>query len=174
MLYKENPPTNYRQELPNKILKAAMHEFKRRGVKAVKMDDIANLLGISKRTLYEIYSNKEELLLECVRMSEEESNMHMIEYGKDNNHNVIDIIIEFYKCQIQSVNGVSPAFFQELCKYSHVAEYLEANRATRNRKAKEFFVRGVREGYFLENIDFDIVLRIGQTSMEYAMRTEMY
>ena len=44
-------PTKYRQELKERILKTAMAEFKQRGVKAVKMDDIANKLSISKRTL---------------------------------------------------------------------------------------------------------------------------
>jgi len=49
-----------------------MTEFLHKGVKSVKMDDIANALAISKRTLYEIYSNKEELLLEAVHIHEEE------------------------------------------------------------------------------------------------------
>ena len=46
--------------------------------------------------------------------------------------------------------------------------------AVRNRNAKSFFMRGVREGFFCIDVDFDIVLRICQKSMEYAMRTEMY
>ena len=63
-MYKDNPQTAYKQELKEKILTSSMHEFLIHGVKSVRMDDIANSLGISKRTLYEIYSNKEELLLE--------------------------------------------------------------------------------------------------------------
>ena len=38
------------------------------------MDDIANELKISKRTLYEIYSNKEELLLEVCDVISKERN----------------------------------------------------------------------------------------------------
>ena len=173
-MYKENPQTNYRIELSGKILRTAMHEFLHRGVKSVKMDDIANLLGISKRTLYEIYSNKEELLLECVRMHEEECDRQMAEYGNSPKHSVIDIIIEFYKHQIEGVNGVSPIFFYDLHRYHSVIEYFEQKRQLRNKNAKEFFMRGVHEGYFRSDIDFDIVLRIGQESMDYAMRTEMY
>lgn len=66
-MYKGSSQTCYKLELRNRILKAAMTEFLHKGVKSVKMDDIANTLAISKRTLYEIYSNKEELLLEAVR-----------------------------------------------------------------------------------------------------------
>lgn len=57
--------TEYRKELKGKILEVALCEFKQKGIRAVKMDDIARMLTISKRTLYEIYPNKEELLLEC-------------------------------------------------------------------------------------------------------------
>lgn len=57
-MHKESSQTCYKLELRNRILKAAMTEFLHKGVKSVKMDDIANALAISKRTLYEIYSNK--------------------------------------------------------------------------------------------------------------------
>lgn len=173
-MYRESSQTNYRIELPEKILNIAMQEFLHRGIKSVKMDDIANLSGISKRTLYEIYSNKEELLLECVRKHEEEYDHHMQEYCNEENRSVIDIIIEFYKFQIEGVSDISPVFFQELHKYHNVVEFFEKKRSQRNINAKEFFVRGVNEGFFRSDVDFDIVLRIGQASMEYAMRTEMY
>ena len=46
-------PQAYREELKQRIIDVAMKEFWQKGVKAVKMDDIANDLSISKRTLYE-------------------------------------------------------------------------------------------------------------------------
>lgn len=52
--------TVYRENLKIKILDTSMQLFKQKGIRAVKMDDIANDMGISKRTLYEIYSNKED------------------------------------------------------------------------------------------------------------------
>ena len=148
-MHKDNPQTHYRTELPGKILNTAMREFLHRGVKSVKMDDIANLLGISKRTLYEIYSNKEDLLLECVRLQEEENDRHMVEYSNVPNHSVIDIFIEFYKHQIEGVSNVSPAFFQDIHKYKTVMDFYEKKREVRNRDAKSFFLRGVKEGYFM-------------------------
>ena len=65
--------TSYRQTLKQKILATAMMLFSERGIKAVKMDDISNHLSISKRTLYEIYDNKEDLLFECLKNRFEES-----------------------------------------------------------------------------------------------------
>ncbi len=37
------------------------------GIKSIRMDDIAHTLGISKRTLYEMFADKEELIYLCMR-----------------------------------------------------------------------------------------------------------
>lgn len=47
----------YRQELKDRIISYAMPEFYKRGVKAVKMDEISQGLHVSKRTVYEIFGD---------------------------------------------------------------------------------------------------------------------
>ena len=173
-MYKGSSQTCYKLELRNRILKAAMTEFLHKGVKSVKMDDIANTLAISKRTLYEIYSNKEELLLEAVRIHEQEFNDHMLQYSLDKNHNVMDIIIEFYKKKLLSIADVSPLFLVELRKYKQVVEYLERMNAERHNNALLFFHRGVKEGFFRSDLNFDIILKTSSASVNYAMETQMY
>ena len=49
------------------IVDSAMEMFVRQGIKAVRMDDIAKELGVSKRTLYELFGDKEELLYLCLK-----------------------------------------------------------------------------------------------------------
>ena len=173
-MYKGSSQTCYKMELRNRILKAAMTEFLHKGVKSVKMDDIANTLAISKRTLYEIYSNKEELLLEAVRIHEQEFNDHMLQYSLDKNHNVMDIIIEFYKKKLLSIADVSPLFLVELRKYKQIVEYLERMNAERHNNALLFFRRGVKEGFFRSDLNFDIILKTSSASANYAMETQMY
>lgn len=173
-MYKGSSQTCYKLELRNRILKAAMTEFLHKGVKSVEMDDIANTLAISKRTLYEIYSNKEELLLEAVRIHEQEFNDHMLQYSLDKNHNVMDIIIEFYKKKLLSIADVSPLFLVELRKYKQVVEYLERMNAERHNNALLFFRRGVKEGFFRSDLNFDIILKTSSASVNYAMETQMY
>lgn len=172
-MYKGSSQTCYKLELRNRILKAAMTEFLHKGVKSVKMDDIANALAISKRTLYEIYSNKEELLLEAVRIHEQEFTDHMLQYSLDTNHNVMDIIIEFYKKKLLAAD-VSPLFLMELRKYKQVVDFLEKQNAERHNNALLFFKRGVREGFFRSDINFDIILKTSSASANYAMETQMY
>jgi len=53
-------------DIKKKIVITASHQFEKNGCKRITMDDIAHELGISKRTLYEHFSNKEELLRACL------------------------------------------------------------------------------------------------------------
>ena len=54
------------------VVQAAAKAFTRKGVKTVRMDDIAADLSISKRTLYELFHDKEDLLLDVMRLHREE------------------------------------------------------------------------------------------------------
>ena len=49
-----------------KIVEHVSKMIKAVGVKSVRMDDVASSLGMSKRTLYEMFGDKEELLSESI------------------------------------------------------------------------------------------------------------
>ena len=53
-----------RRELRKRIIETAMGLFSKQGIRSVTMDDIAATFGISKRTLYEVFADKESLLIE--------------------------------------------------------------------------------------------------------------
>ena len=53
-------------DIKDKIIQGATEQFMLYGVKSVTMDDIANALGMSKRTIYEHFTNKKELLMDVV------------------------------------------------------------------------------------------------------------
>lgn len=167
-------PTAYRQELHERILTAAMDEFRSRGVRAVKMDDIAAKLAISKRTLYEIYENKETLLLEALKMHEAQMDAHMSKYVEDGSHNVIETIIEYYDIHIQHTAEVNPVFYEELHRYPGVLAYFEQKHVERMRSQRLFFQRGVAEGLFRGDVDYNILSRIADATIDYVMRTQMY
>ena len=59
-----------------RIVETASQLFNSRGLRGVTMDDIANTLHISKRTLYETFANKEELLAECLMMVHDDIEEH--------------------------------------------------------------------------------------------------
>ena len=85
--------TAYRRALKGRILDAALKAFIERGVKAVRMDDVAQSLSISKRTLYEIYKDKEELLYQSILKFDQDSKRSMAAFVQQA-PSVMDIIIE--------------------------------------------------------------------------------
>jgi len=58
--------SQYKLGLRDKIVDVAMKLFIKKGIRLVRMDDVAHKLGISKRTIYELYEKKEDLLYEVV------------------------------------------------------------------------------------------------------------
>ena len=173
-MHKINVQTEYREQLKDRILNLAMQEFYVNGIKRVKMDDIAKKLVISKRTLYEIYNKKENLLLEGIKMSECLCENHMEKFQQEKTPDVMDILVEFYKVQMERVRMINPLFFVELYKYSKIVSYLNKQHELRRHKSQKFFVRGVRDGYFRDDIDYGLVERFSTATMEYVMDNKLY
>lgn len=110
-------PTEYRQQLRQRIIAIATHEFESKGIKSVKMDDIAQILSVSKRTVYEIFDNKADLVLECVRHDLDITDKEIEDFAKSPGHNVIDIMLYFYELKMNRMSRIVPTYFIELEKY---------------------------------------------------------
>lgn len=50
-----------------RIIEQTAKMFAELGIKSIRMDDIAHALGMSKRTLYEMFHDKEELIYLCMK-----------------------------------------------------------------------------------------------------------
>ena len=166
--------TTYRFELKHRILQTAMSLFKKQGIKSVKMDDISAALGISKRTLYEIYNNKEDLLLEGVKDDHERSLQELMAFAEEGGHNEIEIVMKFVQMRMKDLNGINPLFFSEMHRYRRVVDFLQEQHEHQSLKSLEFIREGVRHGYFLPELNYDIVVSMGEAVMNHVMGTKLY
>lgn len=169
-----NTPTAYRQQLRKRILDVAAQEFRTKGIKSVKMDDIANLLSISKRTLYEIYDNKEQLLMESVREEFQDFDRSMQEVCDNPDLNVIDVVIEFYKLKIRSMSMVVPTYYYDLQKYPDILDWLNSQRSQRQSESTKFYERGISEGLFRSDVNYDLISDVSNGVMDYVMEQQLY
>lgn len=164
----------YRQELREKIIAYAMQEFLKRGVKAVKMDEISRGLHVSKRTVYEIFGDKEEMLLAGLRLYAERDKKDLEEFATTKARNVIDIISYVYKAQMRRNEMVGEVFYEEIHKLPRVLEYLrQAHKAERERSLL-FFAKGVEEGLFRSDVNFEVLMDVGNVTMEEIMHRQIY
>ncbi len=70
--------------LQTKIIKSATSQFQKHGCKRITMDYLAADLHISKRTLYEIFAAKEDLLLACFKHLLELAEERRVFFEKEN------------------------------------------------------------------------------------------
>lgn len=171
---KLNHPTEYRKELRGRILEVAMQDFIQRGIRAVKMDDIAGSLGISKRTLYEIFPNKESLLLEGIRLKQAMGEEEMVKYVTEKNPNTMDIIMKFYHMQMEELSSLPLTFITDISRYPLVTEFLRKKRKKSEENANRFFQRGVKEGYFRSDVDYELISRLGEGMTQNAIARQLY
>lgn len=151
--------TSYKLNLKPTILAEASKRFREYGIRAVRMDDIAKGLGISKRTLYELYSNKEDLLLEVIMELFKEREKHMKEFS-ENSHDTMDTLLEIIRVQLEFASNASALFFTDINKYPKVVNYMKEHREKQMKESNAFFERGASEGFFLPYIDYFIYRRI--------------
>lgn len=165
--------TDYRRGLKAKILNMAMTLFAENGIKAVKMDDIARSLGISKRTLYEIYENKEVLLFEGIKTYKQLREQEMADFS-NTNKNVMDIILHVYSLKVEEFSHTNPKFYDDITKYPNVLEYLKKDREGNRKQLSDFLVRGTEEGYFREDVDHELVALLFDAVGQLVVEKRLY
>ena len=163
----------YRKSLKVKIVEIAGEMFKQHGFKAVKMDVVAQKLCISKRTLYEIFPNKEEIIMEAVKMNFLHDR-EMYENSMRNNNDLMDVIIELLSLHINEAKTNSPLLIEELENYPRVLEFIKNHRKENKDRVYEFMKKGQKEGYFLKNINIDLVYEIVNSFLDAILQKALY
>ena len=147
--------------MKEKILHTSNELFLTFGFKSVTMDDIAEKLGISKKTIYTYYKTKKVLVRACVM-----DVFHKVSEGIDNictiNNNPIVELFEvknFVSTHLKSEQS-SPIF--QLKKY-YIQFYHELQKkqfAVMNECVQENLQRGIADGLYRKEIDVDFISRI--------------
>ena len=151
------------------IIKEADKRFRKYGVRAVTMDDIAHGIHISKRTIYEAFPTKGEVLVGVLSNLIEERNEYLQEFSSQTD-NVMDVLCEVLRLQIEFAAKTTSAFFTDLRKYPKVEEMLREYNTKQREKALDFYKKGVSQGYFRKDIDYVIFNQI-MVGLIHVLRT---
>ncbi len=147
-------------ELKEHIIEEATRMFHKSGIKSVRMDDIASVCGISKRTLYENFADREELIRQSLvyhynRIED------ALKSSLDKAENAIDEVrILIWHCDgfrdstarvMKDLMRFYPVIFNDfLAKYHSRVIEINMNR----------FERGIKQGVILDNIDTGFMARM--------------
>ena len=140
------------------IIEYATSAFMANGVKAVKMDSISSALGISKRTLYEIFDNKEVLLEECIVKSQHDYDAMMQQIYADANGDLLKVLVSIFKFQVERIMKINPALYDDLLLYPELVKRMERSRNDNDAKIRNFFSEGVKQGIFRDTVNYQLII----------------
>ena len=156
-----------------RILHYAVDQFRRKGVRGVRMDDMALGLGISKRTLYEMFGNKENLLLESMKYKSREYEARYQQFAQEA-LSPVEIYVQAVTMQLRDINNVNPALMSESMRYAPVRQFIDEGEAQRHDKSALFLQRCVDEGYLRKDLNIELMLRLQYVIMHAIMDEELY
>ena len=116
-----------RVELRERIILAAVELFTTNGIKSITMDEIAASLGISKRTLYEVFPDKETLLEECILKSQKDGDI-FVKGVIETSSNVLEVLLRCYQWSIERFHATNKKFFEDIKKYPKAYQLMKNNR----------------------------------------------
>lgn len=164
-------PTS-RSELRERIIETAVEAFTIHGIRSITMDDIATSLGISKRTLYEVFSDKETLLEECILRGQEEADIFVRDVLA-NSGNVLEVLLKCYQRSIEKFHATNKKFFEDIKKYPKAYELLTHKRDQDSEETVQFFKEGVKQGIFRDDVNFAIVNMLVREQIDVLMNTDV-
>lgn len=162
-------------ETNSRIIVFAHSLFMQRGIRAVLMDEIAAGLGMSKKTLYQCFADKDQLVEAVVsdhlgRMQSEARQWR--EQAQDALHEMF-ITMEQIQLQLSNMNPIllhdmqkfHPGAFQQFRTHKEVFlfDLVRANMQW-----------GIEEGYYRSDLDMDILCRYRLASMMIPFHTELF
>ena len=141
-----------------RIIEEAALLFRTYGIRAVTMDMLANQMGISKRTIYELFKDKDEILSGVIKWMTEKQG-EVLSKILNESENVIEAIFKILDLMRDHFQNMSPAFILDIKKYRHkmlinTEEKSEMHFFGFN---EEVVRRGIKEGVFREEIDVTII-----------------
>lgn len=156
-------------DIKDRIIQQAGRLFFQYGVKSTSMDEVASSLGISKRTIYENFRDKEDLLLSYLKQVCEDRKKTVQEL-MERFDNVVEVFLHIMEIH-KTATFANIKFYEDIYRYyPNVDAFLKEE----SHKANEFFVqfleKGVEQGVIRENLNIEVVAFLVEESTSVYMR----
>jgi AcrR family transcriptional regulator len=161
-------------DLKERIVENASILFFHKGVKSMTMSDIANELGVSKRTLYEVFRDKEDLLENCF-------NAHIAETEKaiqtltGQSEDVIDTLMQIYARYLNEMRTINRSVMHDLKKYhSELYKKVEQKHKENVYILLPLLEKGVNQGLIRNDVNFEIILWLVKSQFKALMEENYF
>lgn len=143
-----------------------------KGIKATTMDLIARKIGISKRTLYEIFENKTAMIKE-VMTYHSQIHVERINTVIEKAPNIMVALLEIFDMHRKDMTSMNVNFFKDMDRlYPELRDNYDDRHEIHRQKLISLFNKGVEQGVFRDDINFSIMVRIMEIQGEAIKRME--
>ena len=146
-------------EARERIIRKAIQLYLSRWIRSVTMDDVAVESGVSKRTIYEIFKDKDDLVLQSLSEMIMQNNRAALEII-DKTNNVIEAIFYILKGEQERQANLAPVFINDIKKYFPMLnETLYSKKESIKKFSPSYMLleKGVKEEIFNRAIRIDLV-----------------
>ncbi len=162
-------------EPKERILKGAEELFFRYGIKSVTMDDIAKHLGISKKTIYLSFEDKDQVVHTLMqhKLREDEENLALVSRKSEN---IIEEIFLHMKHMGTMIGQVNPNAFYDLQKYHQKSWSLFTSFKENciQRMVEEALVKGIKDGIVRKDVDPKILAKLRMEEVEMGFNPLLF
>lgn len=147
--------------MEHRILEHAQQVFMRYGVRSITMDDLAKGLGISKKTIYQYYSNKADLVYEVSKAHFKQEELNC-ELAANSAVDPIDEMVKVVKWSLEMFQNVAPNLIFEIQKYYPKAWNLfnEFREHFVLRELRRNLQKGIDQGLYRSDLNLEIAARM--------------
>ncbi len=141
------------------IMETAFREFASNGIKEVSMDDIAAVLKISKKTLYDNFASKDELVVASVEKNYDRHCEKVHKLLKFMPNPLTALVFSIIEC-IRFYHMLSENFIKEVAAHKILGKKIANSDRALRAESEKVVKDGIGQGYIVRNSDLDMVLRI--------------
>lgn len=158
-----------------RIIQGGEELFLTAGIKSVTMDDIARHLGMSKKTIYQFFKDKNELVIALVKKKLKEDEDQIADI-MSRSANVIEEMINMMKCSEDIFSRINPIVIHDMQKYhpDAWAEFQKFKADVLISTLEELLTKGIKQSYIRPDIDVKIIARMRVSQVEMGFNTAIF
>lgn len=158
--------------MKDKIIEHSTRMFARDGLKAVRMDDIAAEIGVSKRTIYEHFEDKEALILASLDYFHGRMHAFNDELTRDAGNIIAEylLLMEVYDSQVDATHrlmGDAHKFYPRLYE-----QFIREHSQTGLQRLRLKIEQGIRDGWLIPTLNIELAMIVVGHSMYGAIKAE--
>lgn len=162
-------------EQKEKLLRGARELFMKYGLRSVSMDDIARQLSISKKTIYQYFEDKDDIVAAVAKAYMEEQRLQYDKIAIESK-NAVEEMVEISVCLKENMRNTNPTVMYDMQKY-HPKAWNEWH-AFKQKFIRESIVRSLKRGmeqeHFRPELHIDIIATMRLEMVQIAFDQNMF